>query len=94
LANTRSAEKRNRQAQKRRQRNVHVRTTVKSAVKRVRETIAGGDAATAQTSLKQAIRELDRAATRGVMHKNAASRKISRLMKAAAKAAKPAQPQG
>jgi small subunit ribosomal protein S20 len=93
LANTRSAEKRNRQAQKRRQRNVHVRTTVKSAVKKLRDAMGSGDAGTAQTALKQAVRELDRASTRGVLHKNAASRKISRLTRAVAKAARPAQPQ-
>ena len=44
MANTASAEKRNRQAQKRRARNVQVRTGVKSAVKKAREAITQGDA--------------------------------------------------
>jgi small subunit ribosomal protein S20 len=91
LANTRSAEKRNRQAQKRRTRNVHVRTGVKSAVKRVREALEKGDAGAAKTALAAAERTLGKASSKGVVHKNAASRRISRLARAVAKAAKPAQ---
>jgi len=88
LANTRSAEKRNRQAQQRRTRNVHVRTTVKGAVKKAREVVAkGGDAV--KQAVVEASRALSKAASKGVLHKNAASRRISRLAKAAAKAAKP-----
>jgi small subunit ribosomal protein S20 len=90
LANTASAEKRNRQAQKRRTRNVAVRTGVKGAVKKVRDALASGDAAGARTALKAAERALDRAASKGVLHQNAASRKISRLAHAVAKAAAPA----
>ena len=86
MANTRSAEKRNRQAQKRRARNVQVRTGVKSAVKKAREALAG-DAAAAQPTVKAAQRTLAKAASKGVLHKNAASRRISRLAKAAHKAA-------
>jgi small subunit ribosomal protein S20 len=86
LANTASAEKRNRQAQKRRTRNVGVRTGVKSAVKKVRDALEKGDAAGAKTALKAAERTLDRAASKGVLHKNAASRRISRLAHAVAKA--------
>ncbi|HZZ86584.1 MAG TPA: 30S ribosomal protein S20 [Anaeromyxobacteraceae bacterium] len=88
MANTRSAEKRNRQAQKRRTRNVHVRTSVKGAVKKAREAVAqGGDAV--KQAVVDASRSLSKAASKGVLHKNAASRRISRLAKAAAKAAKP-----
>jgi small subunit ribosomal protein S20 len=90
LANTASAEKRNRQAQKRRTRNVAVRTGVKGAVKKVRELLATGDAAGARSALKTAEKALDRAASKGVLHKNAASRRISRLAHAVAKAAAPA----
>lgn len=86
MANTASAEKRNRQAQKRRTRNVGVRTGVKSAVKKVRDALEKGDAAGAKTALKAAERTLDRAASKGVLHKNAASRRISRLAHAVAKA--------
>jgi small subunit ribosomal protein S20 len=87
LANTASAEKRNRQAQRRRTRNVAVRTGVKGAVKKVRDALASGDQAGAKAALKTAERALDRAASKGVLHQNAASRKISRLAHAVAKAA-------
>jgi small subunit ribosomal protein S20 len=79
LANTPSAEKRNRQTQRRRVRNLHVRTGVKSAVKKVREAVAQGDATQAKRALHQAARAIDRAASKGVLHRNAASRKIARL---------------
>jgi small subunit ribosomal protein S20 len=85
LANTASAEKRNRQAQKRRARNVQVRTGVKSAVKKVREAVEKGDVAAAREALHSAERALDKAGAKGVLHRNAASRRISRLAKAVAK---------
>jgi small subunit ribosomal protein S20 len=91
LANPRSAEKRSKQASRRRLRNVQVRTRVKTAVKRVRELIAQGDGAGARAALVDASQELDRAASKGVLHRNAASRRISRLAQAVAhQAAKPA----
>jgi small subunit ribosomal protein S20 len=82
VANTPSAEKRNRQAESRRVRNLHVRTGVKSAVKTVREAVTSGDAAKAKQALHQAARAIDRAASKGVLHRNAASRKIARLSRA------------
>jgi small subunit ribosomal protein S20 len=85
LATTASAEKRNRQAQKRRARNVQVRTGVKSAVKKVREAVAKGDGAATAEALKAAEKAIGKAASKGVLHKNAASRKISRLARAASK---------
>jgi small subunit ribosomal protein S20 len=84
LANTSSAEKRNRQAQKRRARNVQVRTSVKSSVKKVREALARGDAAAAKAALPAAEKALRTATSKGVMHRNAASRRISRLTKSVA----------
>ncbi len=92
MANTVSAEKRNRQAQKRRLRNVQVRTGVKSAVKKVRDAVASGDAAGAKELFAAAERAIGKAASKGVVHRNAASRKISRLAKAVAKTAAPAAP--
>jgi small subunit ribosomal protein S20 len=86
LANTASAEKRNRQTQKRRARNVGVRTGVKGAVKKVRDALEKGDAASAKTALKAAEKALGSAASKGVLHKNTASRRISRLAHAVAKA--------
>ncbi|BDG05902.1 30S ribosomal protein S20 [Anaeromyxobacter oryzae] len=87
MANTASSEKRNRQTQKRRARNVQVRTGVKSAVKKVRELVAKGDAAGAKEALKAAEKAIGKAASKGVVHKNAASRKISRLARSVAKPA-------
>lgn len=84
MANTKSAEKRNRQAQKRRARNVSVRTQVKGAVKKAREGIASGDTST----LRDAFKALGKAASKGVLHKRTAARRISRLAKAANKKAK------
>ena len=87
MANTPSAEKRNRQTQKRRARNQGVRTRVKSAVKKVRETLERGELAAAQVAFHVAARAIDKASSKGVVHRNTASRKISRLAKAVAKAA-------
>lgn len=91
MANTRSAEKRNRQAEKRRARNVAVRTHVKTAVKKVREAVARGDGDAAKKAFIDASSTLDRAASKGVLPKNAASRKIGRLAKALNKTAPVAQ---
>jgi small subunit ribosomal protein S20 len=85
LANTASAEKRNRQAQKRRTRNVQVRTGVKGAVKKVREAIEKGDGSAAKAALHVAEKAIGKASSKGVVHKNAASRKIGRLAHAVAK---------
>ncbi len=87
MANTRSAEKRNRQSQKRRARNQGVRTRVKSAVRKVRETLERGEGAEAKQAFAAASRLLDQAAAKGVMHRNTASRRISRLAKAVGKPA-------
>lgn len=93
MANTRSAEKRNRQALKRRARNIQVRTGLKSAVKKAREAIAHADPAAAKQAVQAALRTLDKAASKGVVHKNAAARRISRLARAAAKTVAPAAKQ-
>jgi small subunit ribosomal protein S20 len=83
VANIKSAQKRNRQALKRRARNQAVRTQVKSAVKRAREALASKDPAKAQEALRAAARTLDKAASKGVLHKKNASRRIARLFHAA-----------
>jgi small subunit ribosomal protein S20 len=85
LANTASATKRNRQAQKRRTRNVQVRTGVKTAVKKVREALEKGDGAAAKAALLAAQATIGKASSKGVVHKNTASRKIGRLAHAVAK---------
>ena len=79
MANTKSAQKRHRQALKRRARNQAVRTQVKSAVKKAREALASKDPAIRAEALRAAARTLDKAASKGVLHKKNASRRIARL---------------
>lgn len=79
MANHASAKKRIRQTAKRTARNKHIRTTVRTYVKRVREAIATGDAAQAQTALKVATRGIDMAVSKGIYHRKTGSRYISRL---------------
>jgi len=81
LANHKSALKRNKQNAVRQARNTHIRSTMRTYVKQVREAVAGGDTEVAKTTLLRAISYIDKAATKGVIHKATASRKISRLNK-------------
>ena len=76
-----SAIKRNRQNEKRRERNRTVRSKVRTEVRKVREAVTSKDADAAGTELKLAIKELSKAASKGVLHKNAAARRIGRLSK-------------
>jgi len=87
LATHKSAIKRHRQSLKRRQQNRIVAGGVRKAVKRTRTAVAEGDIETAQESLQVAISQLDRAAAKGVLHKNTVARSKSRLTKLVAKAA-------
>ena len=79
MANIKSAIKRNRQNEKRRVRNAAVRSTVRTSVKSARAAIEGGQADQARTALLNTIQTLDKAVTKGVIHKNTAARKKSRL---------------
>jgi small subunit ribosomal protein S20 len=79
MANIKSAIKRIRQSERRRIRNAAVRTTVRTAVKGVRGAIESGVKDDARVALARTIQILDKAATKGVLHKNTASRKKSRL---------------
>jgi small subunit ribosomal protein S20 len=74
-----SAEKRHRQNLKRREHNRAARTQVRTAVKTAAEAIAATDAAAAQERLRAAISALDKAASKGKMHRNTTRRKIARL---------------
>jgi small subunit ribosomal protein S20 len=74
-----SAIKRHRQSVTRTARNQIVRTRVRHAVRELRETIAQKDAATANTQLLTVVKTLDKAVTKGVLHRNNAARRISRL---------------
>ena len=79
MANTKSAEKRNRQAQKRRARNVQVRTTVKSIVKKARQALTLKDPAKAREAVRLAEKALSKAHSKGVLHAKNASRHVARL---------------
>ncbi len=81
MANHASALKRIRQTKKRSDRNMARRNRIRTYVRRVEEAIAAGDQDAAAAALKDAMPELHRGATKGVMHKNTVSRKISRLAK-------------
>jgi small subunit ribosomal protein S20 len=81
LAHHKSAKKRARQTLKRRARNRHVRTGLAGAVKTARTAIAGGEADAASTALRDAERSLRKAASKGVISKKQASRRVGRLAK-------------
>lgn len=76
-----SAMKRARQAVKRNLRNTSVLSSVKTIIKKVEEAIASGNREDAGKALLKAVSALNKAASKGVIHDNTASRKISRLTK-------------
>ena len=79
MANTTSAKKATRKIARRTEVNKARRSRMRSFVRKVEEAIASGDKTAAEAALKAAQPELQRAATKGVMHRNTASRKVSRL---------------
>ncbi len=79
MPNKASAKKRLRQTVKKTTENKNRKTRIKSFVKKVEKAIAQDDQATANEVLKTAQSEIMRGVTKGVLHKNTASRKISRL---------------
>ena len=79
MANTASARKRVRQTIKRTERNRARKSRMRTFVRKVEAAIAGGDKGTAAEALRLAQPEMQRAATKGVVHLNAVSRKLSRL---------------
>ncbi|MDX9707977.1 MAG: 30S ribosomal protein S20 [Trichloromonas sp.] len=81
MANHKSALKRNKQNTVRNARNTHIRSTMRTYVKQVREAVAAGDAEAAKVAMEKAMPYIDKAAGKGVIHKATASRKISRLAK-------------
>lgn len=87
MANHKQAEKRNRQRIKRRSRNLLHLSTMRTYMKRVRNALGSGDTDTAKATLPTAIKAISKAASKGVVHRNTASRYISRLTVAVNKAA-------
>ena len=81
MANTKSAEKRNRQNVEQRTRNRAHRSRLRTAIKRLRAAVASGDAAQAAELLPQTLSVIDKIAQKGVIHSNAADRYKSRLSK-------------
>ncbi|MEJ2135531.1 MAG: 30S ribosomal protein S20 [Desulfofustis sp.] len=81
MANHKSAEKRNRQAQVRRQRNRAIRSKMKTAIRNLNEAIESGNVDEAKTALASAVPVIAKTASKGTIHKKNASRKISRLTK-------------
>ncbi len=81
MANIKSAKKRILVNETKAARNKAIRSKVKTMVKKVDAAIASGDKAAAQAALLVATSEIDKATSKGVYHKNTASRKVSRLSK-------------
>ena len=84
MANTKSAEKRNRQNVKARERNRAHRSRLRTAIKSLRAAVTSGDAAKAQELLPQTFSVIDATAQKKVIHANTASRYKSRLAKTVA----------
>ena len=79
MANTDSARKRIRQTEKRTARNKARKSRVRTFVRKLEEAIASGDKSAAQEAFRVAQPEMQRAVTKGTLHANTVSRKISRL---------------
>ena len=91
MPTTQSAKKRLRQSLERRAQNRAVKSAVKTQVRKVRQAVAAGDVATAETELRLAAKKLDRAGLKRVIHPNAAARTKSRLAHLIRAAKSPAQ---
>jgi len=87
MANIKSAKKRILTAQTRNERNKAIKSKVKTYVKKVDAAVAAGDKTAAEAALLAATSEIDKACSKGIYHKNTASRKVSRLAKAVNKMA-------
>ena len=79
MANTPSTKKAARRIVHRTANNKVPRTRMRSAIREVEEAISSGDKAAAQSALRKAQPQIMKAATRGIVHRNAAARKVSRL---------------
>ena len=88
MANIKSSKKDLKRSAKRRAINGAVKTSLKTYVKKARVAIASGDAEASQAALTVAVKNLDKAAQRGILHKNTVARRKSRIAKQVAAAAK------
>lgn len=90
MPNTKSAKKRLRQSEVRRQRNKSIKTSLRSRIRKLREAVAAGNIEGAEQTYVDVARKLDRAGARYIIHRNKASRLKSRLQKLIRKAKQPA----
>ncbi len=81
MANIKSQIKRNKQNEKARQRNKAVKSSLRTSVRKFREAADGGNASEAEEALRAACRQLDKAASKGVIHKNQAANRKSAIAK-------------
>lgn len=81
MANIKSSKKRIKVAERNRLRNMSQRSALRTYIKRYQTALAAGDLARAEQELQLAVRKLDKAVTKGLIHKNKAARHKSRLMK-------------
>lgn len=88
MANIKSQKKRIKTNEKRRVRNQAYKSELKTLVRKTREAIASGDAEVATAALKEASRKLDKAVSKGVIHKNQAANRKSKLAKQVAELSK------
>jgi small subunit ribosomal protein S20 len=88
LGKSKSAAKRHKQSLKKRIRNRHIRSTVRTAVKEVRTAVAKGAVSEIGETLSKAVSTIARAGSKGVLHKKTVARKVARLSKAVFKAVK------
>lgn len=79
MANIKSAAKRARQNIKREYRNRRIKSMLKTSIRRFEESLQKGDPEDTRVKLHDAIRQIDKAAAKGIVHKNNAARKKSRL---------------
>ena len=79
MANIKSARKRAKQAIERRDHNMALRTTVRTAIKKVKKAVAAGNKDAATASLVESQRVIDRIVAKGILHRNAGDRHKSRL---------------
>lgn len=83
MANTKSAAKKAKQAEKHRQNNASLRTRMRTAIKKAVKATRSGDAEAANVACRAAVPEIDSMVTKGLIHRNKAARHKSRLNKAA-----------
>lgn len=81
MAHTRSAKKRIEIIRKRTERNRRIKSALKTAIRRFEEALKGGDQEQAREKLRKALVSIDKAVAKGVLHRNTAARRKSRLTK-------------